>query len=449
MEPREASAPRPARTRGFVFPEEAGHGRRTGNRGPGGARGAGTRLGRGAARRGRARPDRRHAPLRCARHGRGRPRSLSGREAGYRPGHRQRLLLRLRPAPLAHAGGPRGGRGADGGQRRGGAPVRQDGARLRRRAVVGCRRRADLQGGDPRRPRDAGARRGRASPGHDLLRARAVQRPVQGPARGDNRGAWSLQAPLRRRRVLAGRREAADAAADLRHGLGDAGGAGPVPVAPGGGEEARPPQAGRAPRPLQLPRREPRGCLLAPEGLAALPDAARRDARAPGPARVRGGQHSAARPPEALGAVGPLGALPGQHVPRRGRGADVQPQAHELPRIVVHLPQPAAVLSGPAIAAGRVRRAPSQGALGGPLGSDPGTQLRHGRRPHLRPAGPDRGRDRGLDGGDPGGLLLVRPHADPHLRHAARQGSGRHQRLGRDGGDHAGRAGPVRLSSIG
>ena len=58
-----------------------------------------------------------------------------------------------------------------------------------------------------------------------------------------------------RRRVLARRREAADAPARLRHGLGDAGGARPVPVAPRGGEEARPPPARRPARPVQLPRR--------------------------------------------------------------------------------------------------------------------------------------------------------------------------------------------------
>ena len=84
-------------------------------------------------------------------------------------------------------------------------------------------------------------------------------------------------------------------------------------------------------------------------------------------ARLRRDLHAAARPPEALGAVGPLGALPRQHVPRRGRGADLQPQADELPGVVLHLPEPAALVPRPAAAAGRVRRAPPQRALGRPL----------------------------------------------------------------------------------
>ena len=113
-------------------------------------------------------------------------------------------------------------------------------------------------------------------------------------------------------------------AADLRHGLGDPGGAGPVPVAARGGEEARPPPPRRAARPVQLPRRRARVRVLAPQGLAPLPDPPRRDARAPGAARLRGDLHAAARAPEAVGAVGALGALPRQHVPAstsRGSGS--------------------------------------------------------------------------------------------------------------------------------
>ncbi len=65
----------------------------------------------------------------------------------------------------------------------------------------------------------------------------------KGPHVATTGGDRPVQAAQRRRRVLARRREAADAPADLRHGLGDAGGARPVPLAPRGGEEARPPQA--------------------------------------------------------------------------------------------------------------------------------------------------------------------------------------------------------------
>ena len=208
-----------------------------------------------------------------------------------------------------------------------------------------------VQGGDPRRPRAQGGRGRHGDAAHDVLRARPVQRPVQGSARRVHGPDRPVQAARGRRRLLAGRREAPDAPADLRHGLGDAGAARPVPVAARGGEEARPPQAGRAARPVQLPRREPRRRVLASQGLARLPDAARRDARDPGPARLRRDLYAAAGPPEAVGAVRALGALPGQHVPDRGRGPDVQPQADELPRVVVHLPQPAALVPRPAAAA--------------------------------------------------------------------------------------------------
>ncbi len=53
-----------------------------------------------------------------------------------------------------------------------------------------------------------------------------------------------VQAAVRGRRVLARPRGPADAPAHLRHGLGQPGGAGPVPVAPRGGSQARSSSAG-------------------------------------------------------------------------------------------------------------------------------------------------------------------------------------------------------------
>ena len=102
--------------------------------------------------------------------------------------------------------------------------------------------------------RTRGGRR-HADAADDRLRARPVRRPVQGPARREHRQDRPVQAARGRRRVLARRREAADAPAHLRHGLGDPGGARPVPVAARGGEEARPPSARCPARPVQLPRR--------------------------------------------------------------------------------------------------------------------------------------------------------------------------------------------------
>ena len=275
----------------------------------------------------------------------------------------------------------------------------------------------------------AEARR-RAPAGHDVLRARAVPRPVPGAARRVDREDRAVQAARGLRRLLARRPGARVDAAHLRHGLGVAGGARPVPVASRGGEEARPPPPGRAARPVQLPRRRARLGVLAPQGLAAVPDAPGRDARAPGAARVRGDLHAAARAPEAVGAVRALGAVPRQHVPGRRRGAVVQPQADELPRVVVRLPVAAAVVPRPAAAPVRVRRAAPQRAVGRAVRPHARAPLRHGRRPHLRATGPDRLGDRGADGRDPGGVRLVRPDADPHVRHAARQGARRPRRVG-------------------
>ena len=111
-----------------------------------------------------------------------------GAKLGHRPRDRRRLLLRLRAAAPAHARRPRGDRGADARVRRGRPPVRPQGdARADEgRAARGAQGPA-VQGGDPRRPRAQGAggrrRRCRRRP----LRARPVQRPVQGPPRRSRR----------------------------------------------------------------------------------------------------------------------------------------------------------------------------------------------------------------------------------------------------------------------
>ena len=134
-------------------------------------------------------------------------------------------------------------------------PVRAERDDAGRGARVHRRARPAVQGRDHRRPRwpppSATARR----PADDLLPAGTVHRPVSRPARRQHRQDRSVQAARHGRRVLARRREAPDAPAHLRHGLGDPGGARPVPVATRGGEEARPPPARRPARPVQLPRR--------------------------------------------------------------------------------------------------------------------------------------------------------------------------------------------------
>ena len=296
-----------------------------------------------------ARPD---APLRGARHGRGRPRPVPGDEAGHRAGDPGRLLLRLPARPAAQARGPREDRGPDGGEREGRPPVRParaaagGGAGLLRASAT-SRSRSRSSTTSPTKAKADGA----PMPPTTRLRARPVRRPLHGAARREHGQDRAVQAPRGLRRVLARRPEAARAPADLRHGLVDAGGARHLPLAARGGEEAGPPQAGRPARPVLVPRRVAGRRLLAPEGLAAVPDAARRDAREPGEARLPGDLHAAARPPQALGAVGPLGPLPRLDVPRRRRRRDVQPQADELPRVDVHLPLQGALVPRPAAAA--------------------------------------------------------------------------------------------------
>ena len=70
--------------------------------------------------------------------------------------------------------------------------------------------------------RRRGARR-HADAADDLLPPGTVHRPVPRPARREHRQDRPVQAPWHGRRVLARRREAPDAPARLRHGLGDAG----------------------------------------------------------------------------------------------------------------------------------------------------------------------------------------------------------------------------------
>ena len=184
------------------------------------------------------------------------------------------------------------------------------GARVPRRA------RPAAQGRDHRRPRRQAEARRRADAADHLLPAGSVHRPVPRPARRVHRQDRPVQAAVGRRGVLARRREAPDAPARLRHGLGDAGGPRPVPVATGGGEAARPSAPRRPARPVQLPRRQPGLGVLAPEGPADLADARRRDARAPGAPRLPGDQHADPRRQEAVAAVRPLGPVRREHVPR-------------------------------------------------------------------------------------------------------------------------------------
>ncbi|MEI2721060.1 MAG: TGS domain-containing protein [Gemmatimonadales bacterium] len=103
----------------------------------------------------------------------------------------------------------------------------------------------------------------------------------------------ALQAAHRRRRLLARRLVAADAAADLRHGLLQEGRAGPAPLPARGVEEARPPDARQTARPLHVPPVRAGRRLLDREGDGDLQRAERLHARrCSGTATARSGRRS-------------------------------------------------------------------------------------------------------------------------------------------------------------
>ena len=83
---------------------------------------------------------------------------------------------------------------------------------------------------------------------------------------------------------------------DLRHGVGDAGGARPLPVAARGGQEARPPQARASSSTCSRSTTcRPGAAFWHPKGWTLYQTAAQRDARDPGAARLPGDLHAAAR----------------------------------------------------------------------------------------------------------------------------------------------------------
>ena len=192
-----------------------------------------------------------------------------------------------------------------------GHPGRARGVEARRRGEVLQVHRREVQGRDHRRDPVGG--------GHQPLPRGRLHRPVPRPARAVHGQAQGLQADEGRGRLLARRLEERDAAAHLRHGLGEEGRPGRLPHDARGGGEARPPPHRRAARPLPPAGRGAGHGVLAPEGLGDL--AAGRAVHAPRlPGQRLPGDPLPADPRQvALGEVGPLGELQGQHVHRRSR----------------------------------------------------------------------------------------------------------------------------------
>ena len=331
-------------------------------------------LGAAAARRGRG--DHRHrrhrrrargaAPLDRPRAGPGGPPAVARRPVRHRAGHRGRLLLRLRAArrgPLQRRR-PRADRRARCGRS---SPRTSRSSATSTSIDEGLELFADQpfkreiieavgrRGGRGRR-RPAAVAHG----GLDLPQlADASSTCAAGPHVPVDRPARPLRADAGGRRLLAGRREAPAAAADLRHGLGVREGAGRAPAPAGGGRAARPPQARRRARPvLASPRRSASGlAVFHPKGgtIRRLMEDYSRQRHVDGGLRVR--QHAPHHQGRAVRDLGPPRLVRRGHVPADGarRRAAVLPQADELPVPHPHLQEPPALLPRAAAAALRVR----------------------------------------------------------------------------------------------
>ena len=194
------------------------------------------------------------APARLRREG-----AFPRRAGDYRPGDRGRLLLRLLLQAAVHARGPRGDRSQDGGAREARRAGRAEAHAARRGGQVLRIDRRALQGRDHRVD---SLRRA------DLtLHRRQIHRSLPRPARALDRQAQGVQAHQARRRVLARRLAQRDAAADLRHRVGEEGRSRRLSASDRGSGEARPPQARPPARPVPSAGRSAGHGVLASEGL--------------------------------------------------------------------------------------------------------------------------------------------------------------------------------------
>ena len=173
------------------------------------------------------------------------------------------------------------------------------------------------------------------------------------PSTGTPQG---VQAHEGRGGLLARRFEERDAAADLRHRVDEEGGPGGVHHAHRGSGKARSPQARPSARPLPYAGRGAGHGVLASERLVDL--AAGRAVHAPRlPGQRLPGSARAADPrPLAVGALGPLAELQGEHVHDGVGEARLRREADELPGPHPDLQLGPAQLPRPAAALRRVRR---------------------------------------------------------------------------------------------
>ncbi len=271
----------------------------------------------GRARHGRRQPRGDHprqrggllhpAPQHGPPHGLGSAGAVPRHQVRLRARHRERLLLRLRPRGALLRGGAGGHRGQDGRARqagRAGHPRRHEPAAGR----AALRRPALQAGPDPPPRRDRGGRAEHLPHGQ-------LRRPVRGAPRAHHQGAQGLQAALGGRRLLAGQQRQRHAPAHLRHQLVQEEGTRRAPADAGGGQEARPPQAGPRARPLRYhgPGGPGPELLVPPRRPAARPDHRLLEGRAPAQ-RLPDRHHPAHQPGRPVGDLGPHGVLPRRHV---------------------------------------------------------------------------------------------------------------------------------------
>ena len=243
-------------------------------------------------------------------------------------------------------------RGADAREHRRRPPVRAERAVAGRGARVRGRARPAVQGRDHRRPARRGGARRHGDAADHLLPPGPVHRPVPRPARREHR----QDRPVQAARHVAGAYWRGDEKRPMLQRVYGTAWATQEELDQylWRREEAKKRDHRRLGVQLDLfsfHDVSPGSAFWHPKGQAHLAHPRRGDARAPGAARLPGGQHADRRLGAAVAPVGPLGPLQGEHVHRRVREPAVQPQADELPGIDVHLPVAPAVVPRPAAAA--------------------------------------------------------------------------------------------------
>ena len=203
----------------------------------------------------------------------------------------------------------------------GGPRLGARGDRARRRAQ------ALRAGGGAVQGRAGGHGRGR----HLALQAGRLHRPLPRAASPGREADQGGEAPLARRRVLAGRRDEAAADPRLRDGVLRPQGPGGLPPPDRGGEAPRPQEARARTSTCPTSRSSRRAALLASarDGDLECPRGRCASARTRSAATTRCAPRSSTTPTS--GDLRPLGEVPGGHVPAGGRGPRLRPQADELP----------------------------------------------------------------------------------------------------------------------